>query len=193
MPPIGLVTFQLKSDGTSRRACRMLCTQTAARRRKSEGAIDQRCWPSNGCTGNPRNRLGRRAALARISPKVIFVCRVRAGMPHDCADRASSKAATAWAGSAWTHKARRGHGCVFTRAATRGTPIRNNVPEALPHHWEPNELKATPDQEVDFAIRKSLIARPAARSSFTQRGCLPRPDQVIEGSSGFRNLGCTFG
>jgi hypothetical protein len=34
---------------------------------------------------------------ARISPKVIFIGRARAGMPHDSADRASWEAATAWA------------------------------------------------------------------------------------------------
>jgi hypothetical protein len=45
---------------------------------------------------------------ARISPKVIFIGRARAGMPHDSADRASWEAATAWAVAARAHKARRG-------------------------------------------------------------------------------------
>jgi hypothetical protein len=70
--------------------------------------------------------------------------------------------------------------------------IRNNVLEVLPRHRRENEVRAAPDQKVDSAIRKSSIARPAARSSFIQRGCRPRPDHVIEGSSGFRNLGSPF-
>src|SRR5450631_8200 len=76
-------------------------------------------------------------------------------------------------------------------ASLRGPLLRHSDPKQRTRgryraNGGPDEVKATPDQEVDSAIRKSSIARPAARSSFTQRGCLPRPDQVIEGSSGFQ-------
>lgn len=43
------------------------------------------------------------------------------------------------------------------------------------------------------AIRKSSICLPARSSATSQRGCLPRPDQVSEGSSGFRYFGITTG
>ena len=34
---------------------------------------------------------------------------------------------------------------------------------------------------------------PFPSSAPIQRGCLPRPDQVSDGRSGFRYFGCTFG
>ena len=44
-----------------------------------------------------------------------------------------------------------------------------------------------------WAISKSLTFFPELSCAVTQCGCLPRPDQVSEGRSGFRYFGYTFG
>jgi hypothetical protein len=44
-----------------------------------------------------------------------------------------------------------------------------------------------------YWIRHSSNEQPDASNSTTQRGCLPRPDQVSEKISGFRNFGRTAG
>ena len=44
-----------------------------------------------------------------------------------------------------------------------------------------------------FLILKSLICLPDLSSATSQRGCLPRPDQVSEGWFGLRNFGKTGG
>ena len=46
---------------------------------------------------------------------------------------------------------------------------------------------------IVYWIRQSSNEVPAASNSLTQRGCLPRPDHVSDGNSGFRNFGRTFG
>src|ERR1700752_859647 len=63
-------------------------------------------------------------------------------------------------------------------------------------HW------ITPDVEqastayrflANFLIAKSSIRLPDFRCATSQRGCLPRPDHVSEGRSGFRYFGETGG
>ena len=44
-----------------------------------------------------------------------------------------------------------------------------------------------------FPITNSSILCPVLRAAVSQRGCFPRPDQVSDGSSGFRYLGNTRG
>lgn len=44
-----------------------------------------------------------------------------------------------------------------------------------------------------YWIRNSSTLLPSAIISLIQRGVLPRPDQVSEGSFGFRNFGSTLG
>lgn len=57
---------------------------------------------------------------ARISPKVIFIGRARAGMPHDSADRAGSEAYSLGLGRpcalAWISTARNPPNACFVRS-----------------------------------------------------------------------------
>ena len=87
--------------------------------------------------------------------------------------------------SAFSFEAHKARGwrrrCVSAPPGTSPpAPSGNNAPAARPQPKQ--KLLRSGDR---FGIRKSSITLPAARSSFNQRGCLPRPDHVIEGFLGF--------
>jgi hypothetical protein len=79
---------------------------------------------------------------------------------------------------------------VFLRIARRRASLRlvgGTILDAGPSYKRAHTLQCTRE------ISKSLIFLPVLSCAPTQRGCLPRPDQVSEGRSGFRYFGCTFG
>jgi hypothetical protein len=69
---------------------------------------------------------------ARISPKVIFIGRVRAVIPHNSPDRALREAATAWACSQRRHT-RRALTAV-NASLLRGDQALREGAQGLPHH-----------------------------------------------------------
>jgi hypothetical protein len=93
-----------------------------------------------GCRCSPRNRLGRRARpMSRISPKVILVGPL--DMPHDCADRGESEAATG------------------DKPHVVGRASPGDKPHVIGHNWPSATMRAMP-----FAARRGthwcvLVAR----------------------------------